>query len=166
MCLTPIQNKASIAKKDIYTFKRLKMVRDKNGIILKAPYQSHFHYNLNHLYKEVKLKIKKGFNNSIYEGYHSYYKETKPTERYFINFNSYYFDKGDECIVLCKIPKGSKYFLGENNDIVSNQIILEKIIFEPKSITPKQNRLGIKRFSSITKHAHNYLKENYPNNII
>ena len=152
MCLNKTHSNVRIAGKDIYTFKRLKSN-------LTAPYQYKFQYKLNFLYK-TEIKHSRYDRKAILEGFHSLWATT-------LAYNEVsYFDREKNIIVLCKIPKGSRYYIGNYSDIVSNQIIIEKIIFEPKLIKPKQTRKGIKTWSSLTKQSEQYLKENYPNNII
>lgn len=109
------------AKKDIYTLKTLRNVnlsKNTGGAWLQKGYS----YEFNKLLKtKIKFGHKSGFNrNSIFEGFHSFHC-------------GFGVCRGDEFIgldgvVLCKIPKGSRFYVGYNSDIVSDSIEIYKCI--------------------------------------
>ena len=122
------------AKKDLYTFKYL----DDN---LYSPYMT-FRYELNRLYKLETKTFWNVFSRIVNEGFHSVYGNYPCLSH--VTF-------------LCKIPKGSKYYLGSDGDVVSDQIeIVEKI----ERSQEDRKVYGIKDF------ALDYLKKHYPNNLI
>lgn len=106
------RKRASIAEKDIKVFKML--VRD--GRKLVSPYQF-TEYKLNKLYesklvKEVREHEYGGY--SVNRGLHA-----------FVNLEYAKFKiqgNNSRAIYNAIIPKGSMYYLGNNNDIVSNQL--------------------------------------------
>lgn len=111
------------ATKDIVVYKRLKRYKkwaNKNGkgYIYESPYQR-FKYNLGYEYNVQRFQIFESCIDNklrIYQGLHSYTNYETARNRKNIN----------EVIVKCIIPKGSKYFLGIHNDIVSDKLILVK----------------------------------------
>lgn len=150
MCLRKTHPIAKRASKDLYTYKRL-------NYDMKSPYQW-FKYEFGKLYRTKMTSYDGG--GGIDTGFHTLYL---PTFRW---NNTNYFDREKSIIVLCKIPKGASYYIGINEDIVSSQIIIEKVIFTPKCMNPNQDRKGIKTWESLTRQSYEYLKTNYPNNII
>ena len=62
------------------------------------------------------------YTQYIYGGYHSYdnltYTKIRLEESWDDNIQTY--------IVQCRIPKGAKYIVGMNHDIVSSEIIIDK----------------------------------------
>lgn len=138
------------ANKDITVYKRLRAVKWKNqykeGIIFTAPirkmrYHLGYHYYqtnpkfVGSLLPRYKCKIRKDFTTPpeininkkislsyiIDEGLHAH-----PNLDSAKKFKSY-----KEYIIECTIPKGSTYYLGTNNDIVTDNLILNKVIVEP-----------------------------------
>ncbi len=126
MCLN-INNKyhsdniALVAKKDIFT---LKMSENTNNKYTYSFYNS-VQQPLNKL-----LRSKFSFvGGSIEKGLHSILSLDFFDSLYQMNYRFDLTRATKREILLCKIPKGSKYFIGIVGDIVSNQlIILEPII--------------------------------------
>lgn len=131
MCLEKTHGFYKIAKKDLYTVKYLESD-------LKSPFEK-FQYELNKLYS-IKTGFGWGvFDTQIHNGFHS--------------INGLYtliFYK----IVVCKIPKGSKYYLGTNGDVVSDSIVIVEVINIP-DIYYSENRII---------YALNYILKKFPKN--
>lgn len=106
-----------IATEDIVVFKKLSKRKRKAGIVFSAPYQNFLYEKGTHYYQEGYdftsriTKSGRSYELQIYEGLHA--KTTAAATR---------FTNGNITIEMI-VPKGSKYFLGINNDIVSNNLI-------------------------------------------
>lgn len=170
MCLTTldggsIKDNKKRASKDLYTFKVVN--RGWHTDDIKSPYMG-YKYEYNLLYKSQLKSYVNGHSNEhryVNVGFHSLY--TDNTTWFKTNSKIIYFDKQPLCIVLCKIPKGATYIIGDNGDVVSTQIIIEKPIFISKyNMKEKQERKSIKTVNSLFKQTMNYLNLNYPNNQI
>lgn len=122
-----------IADKDLYTLKFLMSS-------LKSPFEG-FIYELNKQYSIWTTPWWGYFSNAMHKGFHSIH-------------GNYYVD--EDMMVLCKIPKGSKYFIGVNGDVVSNKIELIKVIDE----RIEWNTRWIERLIRGMK----YIQKKYPNN--
>lgn len=150
MCWSSKKAIAKIANEDIECFKL--MLQDESNIIYS--FYEEFIYELNKLYKtDIELiKTNKNTYNVILQGFHSYSNKVK-YEINNINFNntvklyiftdktrinltniyakySYLLAKGMPArlvIANCVIPKGSTYYINENEEIVSNQIMIKSI---------------------------------------
>ena len=127
MCLIVKEGcKIEIAEKDITTYKYIDSYKDYwCGIYYSVP---RFLYNeiqrAQYLDSETwlssDLKHLVSYLDNIYEGFHSQVINTNAIQK------------------ICVIPKGSEYCLGNDNDIVSNQIIVFKTKEDyDKYITPK-----------------------------
>lgn len=121
MCLKIDKNhhpklKPKIAAEDIYTLKVSKCCNITNK---PKSYFKHSIQNYNTILKS-DLLFKRFFNDVIEEGLHSLISGITNTMR------GDFFDGSEskKIIILCRIPKGSKYFIGMDNDIVSNQLEL------------------------------------------
>ena len=122
MCLTINKHyhkqpfKAKIAKEDIKIYKVLDTKLKK----LKSPYKN-FKWKLNEVFTSDLIFDEFYYSYEINEGLHSFSKINKNTKDYF------YLLKWDSCKLFeGYIPKGSNYFIGKNNEIVSDQLILTK----------------------------------------
>ena len=134
MCLTLKQNyktrreareglkkvKPRIAKKDIIVYKRIYLQNNKKEGY--SPYKN-FVYNKGYQYHENKFTINVesyygDWNIVINEGLHA--DISRSTSLYNIR---HAFDNRKTSIIQMIIPKGSEYFLGKNNDIVTNNLI-------------------------------------------
>lgn len=117
MCLYPTHKRVKIAKEDIVCYKVLTS-------IMKSPYRD-FQYERNKMYSIKLLKIDKNNNDlEINEGYHAYVSYDGAYSSTAIMFLY------DTFIFKAIIPKGSKYYLGTDNEIVSNQMIIKENINE------------------------------------
>ena len=114
MCLTATHKKAKIAKEDIHCYKVF-VVRNTHLI---SPYQKYRWY-INKLITIPKFGIINYSNGTkdVHEGLHAYTKTG-------LYLNIILFANSNAKVYNCIIPKGSKYYLGENEDIVSNQMIV------------------------------------------
>lgn len=112
MCLYPIHSKTLIAEKDIKVYKML--VKGSNELL--SPYQD-YPYKLRTLYS-VKTKLNNKSLNLINKGLHAYTDIIRAERQ--ISYGS------DRVIYEAKIPKGSLYKMGSDQDIVSNQLIVLK----------------------------------------
>lgn len=146
MCLTINQSyhkyfEARIAKEDIYT---LKVSLIDNITLLP---KSYFRYDSQKYGLLPKVILKKEYyhQSKVLNGYHSLIKSFT---------GGMFYDSFDKInnsviIILCRIPRGSRYFIGNDGDIVSNQIELiqpiigndefynknkQKLIFENKKL--------------------------------
>lgn len=123
MCLTIDLNKVIfdeeetikpfIATKDILVWK---IITTRNLSLYRS-----FKYKPNCGYPTIKFNIRYSYNNDIdyfkaYEGYHAYTSRRITRLRYAKYRDVLY------KIVKFYIPKGAKYYLGEDGDIVSNTI--------------------------------------------
>lgn len=106
-----------IANKDIYTLKLSKYDFKRN----KA--KSYFIENLQSFSLLPKITFSYSYFGEIEKGYHSVYKANDRNCISGIQFDGK-FVKNPLIIILCKIPKGSKYFIGYDGEIVSNQLEL------------------------------------------
>jgi hypothetical protein len=129
MCLYTKQTTPLIADKDIIVYK---VLEDD----LKSPYMA-FQFILNKLFstsKEDKQILYEEFNHiqlgkiktRIYSGYfHAFqYEEIANQEAAYLNIE----EDGEYYIYEAIIPKGSKYYLGLNYQICSEEIIIKKKI--------------------------------------
>lgn len=104
--------KIEIAKKDITTYKKVKILNDFfwGGVFFGGA------FCFNKLEKIItNLSINK--YKKINEGFHSFKRS---------GYN--YITSGK--LLICIIPKGSEYCLGINGDVVSNQIIVFRTFFD------------------------------------
>ena len=112
MCLTSIHRNIKTAKEDIHCYKLLE-VRNTHLI---SPYKKYRWY----INKLVKLStLNKDEYGHINEGLHAYL-ENYSFKRKLLSYWRY----NPVIIYNCIIPKGSKYYLGNDDDIVSNQMMI------------------------------------------
>lgn len=107
-----------IAEKDIYVLKMLdKPKENKDGSIsFPSPYMS-FEYEMNTTYNSIFSIEKDYFENEfhVHKGLHA--------------FTQHSFDINDHYnIFIAVIPKGSLFYIGKNDDIVSNQLRLQYVL--------------------------------------
>lgn len=136
MCWSSKILEKKIATEDIKTFKvgyeRVTKLRS---------YYRWFIYDFNQLYEtEIYPEYSEGLY-AITQGFHSYNPKKCTYERCFNEVDKNYskvqsktigklIDKyfGDTSVFECIIPKGSEYYENEDGEIVSNQIIIKKIL--------------------------------------
>lgn len=139
MCLTvytdaktrkdAIKECKKIAKKDIIVYKTLYEHTGFKNTILRSPYMT-MDYKIGYHYYQTgrKFGIKYVRNNcdleysyiDIDEGLHAYTTIKTALKNY---IRSMYIN----CIVQCRIPKGSEYFIDNTDEIVTDNLILEKM---------------------------------------
>ena len=134
MCWSSKTLEKRIATEDIKTFK----VGFVKGTMLYSYYRW-FHYDINRLYETTIYPDDIERLYRIYTGFHSYsHKKCSyfcKTEDRHINVQSKingklidrYYDN-DIMIFECTIPKGTEYYKNERGEIVSEAIIINKII--------------------------------------
>lgn len=124
MCLT-VKSELKRAKQDLYTIKFV--LFHKHGISSNKPEIKYTTYyrdkelEFNKVYT-ADLSIKKKIRESVYVGFHSF--NAIPHRKYNIFMLNGNFSMRYHRCVICKIPKGSLYYLGDAGDIVSNQMIM------------------------------------------
>lgn len=125
-----------IAEEDINVFKIA--IKSENTII--SAYKG-FQYKIEQLY-ETEINLEKGYTfASIDKGFHSYSNKCRLIKgcshfgysAFRIMFKTRLLDSFGRhavpyCRVDCIIPKGSQYYENEYGEIVSNKIILKKVI--------------------------------------
>lgn len=120
MCLNTITGIIT-AKKDFYTLKVAEFVTLKSCL----SYYQCITQEYKVVYK-VDMRLDQLPNRLIHEGLHSIYDVYKLNKDYSIGAHPFTDSQG---IILCRIKKGANYYLGDNGDIVSNQLeLLEPII--------------------------------------
>lgn len=164
MCLIPKDSEASYndlrkrIDKDIYVVKLVSKYRSS----YRPYYQGKLTYEVGKLYRS-RLGIYVSplyYKTEVHEGLHAFYDAINT--RYL--GNTFYFDRENLALILCKIPKGSSYVLGTKGEIVTTRLIFEKVIFDSKKYKANQTRKSIKTASSLIKQGIAYVKQNYPNN--
>lgn len=126
-----------IAEKDITT---LKVVLKKDNVLLPYFQYNNFYYKLDELSPLIALEPYSHYNHYFIEvGYHSYSEsclyEISSDYIEIANCNIYQhnyarFNLSSCCLVSCIIPKGTKYYVNERDEYVSEQIIIKNIIGE------------------------------------
>lgn len=138
---TSIDNKRHIAKTDIRTFKILRL--EKHTL---CAYYQNYDYTIGKLNSVNSLEL---IGNKIFEGFHSYNLKNDcdcasvleslmmPSLEKIIRVQNkkgmvldYYLRANHIVKVECIIPKGSEYYENSLGEIVSNKLIVDKIISE------------------------------------
>ena len=118
MCLR-IKSGPHTAKTEFYTLKLAERTKETHCV-------SFFHGAIQYYGKTLESDIKKiKFENRIENGLHSLIvSETANTAH--TALGDYVFDSfhDERSVILCKVPKGAKYYLGMRSDIVSDKLIL------------------------------------------
>lgn len=86
-----------------------------------------FEYIRKHEYIELNLEIderKYAYGWEIYRGFHSYSNLNKAIEEY----NAISSVRNDVALVECIIPKDSTFYKNEKDEIVSDRIIIDRIL--------------------------------------
>ena len=122
--------KCRIAETDIKTFKILRL--EKHTL---CAYYQNYDYTIGKLNSVNSLEL---IGNKIFEGFHSYDLNNdclsalegivvQGKEGVFLD----YYSRADHIVkVECIIPKGSEYYENSLGEIVSNKLIVDKIIFK------------------------------------
>lgn len=125
MCWLSYNNTPIIAKEDTTVYKYLKEKEILFSILnYYSPFVGNFRYKKDKLYDLEELHYKKRGSNGKYVyirevGFHSYMK--KPDVPYYIL-------PSNAVLTECIIPKGATYYVNEEGEVVSNQIIFKRII--------------------------------------
>lgn len=131
-CYTSIDKISHVAETDIRTFKILKLVEH-----LLCAYYQNYNYTIGKLNSVNSLEL---IGNKIFEGFHSYDLNNDCIPG-FLEGNIVVQDKKGRFLdcydyidhivkVECIIPKGSKYYENSFGEIVSNKLIVDKIILK------------------------------------
>lgn len=124
-----------VTETDIVSTKVLVLEENK----LRAYYRKYY-YTIGEL-NQIDFPLETNFLGQIYKGFHSYnsksIKYTEALEGIFV-FNVgkaefiTIFSKGYNSLVVveCTIPKGSEYYENSIGEIVSNKLIINKILFK------------------------------------
>lgn len=116
MCLY-VASELKTAKKDFYTLKVAEYVTKKNcKSFFQGQYQEYGRLLTEHKFDEFWDNQNPDFG-MVY-GFHSFVKTPTLVQ---MDFNLTCDYRG---VILCKIPKGSKYYLGKYSDVISNQLEL------------------------------------------
>lgn len=108
MCLITTQKEPLIAEKDILVWKLI----NKNNVSL----HQRFFYSPNKLFPKVGLNIFSScVHKRIFRGYHAF--RSRDAARIDRSYQC-----GDLKVVKFYIPKGAKYYIGDDNDIVADRI--------------------------------------------
>lgn len=113
-------------KKDITVYKVLVY---EDGIYLSPIWSSR--YKIGELKTADSLKIYKNYRlgmHSVEEGLHTWTTIELAMDMIPCNPSYVYGEGCREVIAECTIPKGAKYIIGERGDIVSTQLIVNKVI--------------------------------------
>lgn len=158
MCLYTKTNVAKIAKTDLYVIKQFSIYTKWNGKFkLKSPYREFF-WNKN-IYYNASLKIelnKFNGNYNVNEGLHAFYQNNIGYGKLPSSVDNRH------PLYICKIPKGSEYYLGMESDIVSNKMKIVEIGYEVSKYSPVKCVDHINVFKKAFKKLEKkYGKQNY-----
>jgi len=130
MCLLTLNREPEVAKGDIICYKVLRRSREDGHYY--TPYQEKkvlIHGHICSASKERLQECEIGLFTSVTrwmvkgEGVHAY---TKMEKAIMYTIDVCYLDPS--VIVQCRIPAGTEYWLGENDEIAARVLYLEKII--------------------------------------
>lgn len=124
-----VKSSIKVAEKDIIVYKTMMPVRNQKGQKRKyVSFHQQFIYERGSEYYETGgMKISASLNENfihikVDEAFHSW-----------ATFKTAYRTKGYNTeIVKCKIPKGAKYIIGDDNDIASDRIVILGKCNKPK----------------------------------
>jgi len=128
--------RAKVAKKDITVYK-IVSARDKHGDSLegKDRFEKVHHYRSE--YQDFKYELNETYENDNFpnrcttgcsmgsEGIHSYSPKSHVLDNSYCYSDSTWASK---VVVKCKIPKGTKYYVGEHNCYISQALYIGKPI--------------------------------------
>jgi len=140
MCLR-VKSELKTADKDLYVIKKLINFYDK----LKSPYRGTT-WTLKEL-KTAKLSEKRCIGSEVNVGFHSLIKP-----------GWFYHLYNDDVLMVCKIPKGSKYYLGINGDVVSDKLEIVEKAWEFSKFSPVKRSI---RFLHGARKAFKFLEQKY-----
>lgn len=162
MCLIK-RSDEKIAQTNLITLKMLSVEECNGNISYMGYYRTNFKYVFE---KKYKLNRKLSKRHYVDIGYHSLAKNNKTSDIFVksllqrkIKGKKQFYKLHYNALVLCVIPKGSSYYIGESNDIVSDSlIILEDIsdkVFKNYRLTTSVIKEGFKYIENT------YGKQNY-----
>ena len=126
MCLRiKFNTKLKTAKIDLYVIKFLR--QDYKGNIYS--YYRSFKYNINKKYSLSPHLYNTYFKHKVLFVDHGFHSICSPKTEWGDVFDE------SELTFICKIPKGSKYYLGNKGDIVSNKLIFVEKAWEYSKYT-------------------------------
>lgn len=181
MCWVNKVNETFVANTDIHVFKiaRLKGSDDKvypyfmdvsgieyvenetyrcgaNGFVLELVYRNglkkYMVHKAMHSYSVKNIRLLHAYNTFIYIGTH----KTTPQSHDVIACSLYY-HANDVAIMLCTIPKGTRYAVNTVGEIVSDEIHVDKIISNPFTFN-KDSSLSKRSLEKINKILDNWEK--------
>lgn len=128
---TNLQLEKRTASKDIKVFKVGNIV---DGQLMS--YYQGFYYDFNQPYRTDVIPTSYYGSYFIYQGFHSYnpkkckYIKADTTGWWIVKSGRIDLDTYDSTtnIIECIVPKGAEYYQNEHGEIVSNQIIINKIM--------------------------------------
>lgn len=144
MCLITI-SECKIAENDLYTIKLLDHYKNDH---YSSPYRDS-PYKLGKLKSAGIISKKHKIDVSLERGLHSFYRYDTDWFPYGLSSNAR--------LIICKIPKGSSYYLGSRGDILSDKLIPLEIGVIPKYFEDKDTVFK----KAFTKLRRNYGKQQY-----
>lgn len=138
MCLITKQKEPFIADKDITVYK---MLDENSSDSAYSPYQS-YHYKLNELYQTIieedeyiccfdnvdQTEIEIDYPHWMFDRVFKEYGLKAFGSGFHSTFKTERLDKYKTTIFECVIPKGSEYYIGFTDLVISNQIIIKRKI--------------------------------------
>ena len=139
MCLK-IKSGPHTAKKDFYTLKLAYRVTEKDSVSfyreVKQSYGKKLRAKFTHFVNSFGVTV----TDTIKTGLHSILvgKASKIVSGY-----SFDYGMAEKGVILCKVPKGATYYLGQENDVVSDKLILvEPLIVCSSNIFSLEENIG------------------------
>lgn len=122
MCLIRIgKEEAHIAKRDITVFKKVRQLEDGDFVSVHFA----FRYSIGYHYTNNNFPLTTNSKHLTNEGMHSFsLKELK----YYKKSKGLFNKEGHYVLIQCTIPKGTPYYRGNFREIISRELIVEKII--------------------------------------
>ena len=113
----PIKTRKNL---EVYKFVKVDW-HEKNPQMINSAVQD-YTYLIDNIYN-TKFSIEGVYNNEVHNGYHSY------IHRAIAESHLSYYSKifGSNGLAVCIIPKGSKIYLGTDEEVVSNKIKIVKV---------------------------------------
>lgn len=145
-----VKSSLKTAKKDLYVVKKVKKMP--GGKKYRAYYRSGYFYEIGDV-KKAKMGLLLKIHSQAHIGIHALIDgyDNIWTTGYLVGSDEYL----KNALLICKIPKGSRYYIGFRGDIITNclEIVEEANVIKPH--TSKLNMLtGVKR-------AFKYIEEKY-----
>jgi len=145
MCLT-VMSPLKTAETDLYVVKKVKKLSEGE---YRAFYRTSFIYKIGDV-KKARMDLRKKLYSHVYMGIHAIIYDSTWCNGYLVSSND-----SSNALLICKIPKGSKYYIGKRGDIVTNCL---EIIEEINVVLP---HTSILKMSTGVKRAFKYIEEKY-----